>query len=379
MYIKIYLVVILAFNVLTFTYSYKNQLCLMTKVKVMENTITCNFIEWIEYHLLVGVQHFYVTDDCSFESNLIPILEYYQNLGFLTLVKSYNNIKECINYKGNEGNIYKKMYFTFNAQRDCEWIGALDIDEYLTFYDTKYIGHDQLINFINHFSASFIRLPGWIYGNYGYEIKPKSLIIQSYYTASLEKPHYIKTIAKSIDTLRFSNPHFPKPKANNGNEPFVNYNVRNHLNNINKSNNLLLTSNYIECNCLKNEEKILIRKDFLINNNKSISIKVTIPSSILFIKHYKYLSWYEFLHQRAATKTLPNGRHNYWADSPRLRWERGNRTRRGGVFHDIDIATEYTAIMAKRLKEAINSRLHRLGAISDAAQQTFRMCGSFWH
>jgi len=86
--------------------------------------------EWIEFHKLQGVEHFYLYDNCS-EDNPKWLLEPYITAGEVTLIpwnykyphgntKAWNNI-QC--------GAYKHCMRTYGSQ--CTWIAALDSDEYL--------------------------------------------------------------------------------------------------------------------------------------------------------------------------------------------------------------------------------------------------------
>ena len=76
--------------------------------------------EWIEYHLIVGIDHFYMYNNNSTD-NYLEILQPYINAGKVTLIewphqqgqiKAYNN---CIDNRRNE----------------AKWIGFIDIDEFI--------------------------------------------------------------------------------------------------------------------------------------------------------------------------------------------------------------------------------------------------------
>jgi hypothetical protein len=43
---------------------YDYDVCISTKVKILSETMLCNFIEWLEYHFLLGVDHIFLVEDC---------------------------------------------------------------------------------------------------------------------------------------------------------------------------------------------------------------------------------------------------------------------------------------------------------------------------
>jgi hypothetical protein len=43
---------------------YDYDVCVSTKVKILSETMICNFIEWLEYHFILGVDHVFIVEDC---------------------------------------------------------------------------------------------------------------------------------------------------------------------------------------------------------------------------------------------------------------------------------------------------------------------------
>ena len=76
--------------------------------------------EWIEYHQIVGVQHFYLYNNNS-DDNYYEILSPYINHGLVTL----------IDWEPSPGQIsaYQHWYKEFRTQ--TQWVCFLDLDEYI--------------------------------------------------------------------------------------------------------------------------------------------------------------------------------------------------------------------------------------------------------
>lgn len=362
--------------------------CIMTKVKVMISSSGCNLLEWIEYNILLGFNQIYITDDCSIDqSNILPILQYYESIGIVTIIKSYNDYIECQKYRPNEGRTYKRMLFGAKAKQNCVWITNIDYDEYITFYDIK---NHNINDYLSTYPYNFIRMPWFVYGNQGYEHKPKKLIIDTYFHGTMEKPRYIKTIAVADAIKNFQSPHLPNLYDHDINTPMKRINFQRKTLPTGIPNNSTLNNKYWINGCHNDEMKLVpieqvTMKKVIINsvtidtnsnetyNNMLYRDSITldkntsiyIPATEIFIKHYKYLSWDEYRLQRAGTSTLPNGRHNYFADNPRSLWEKGNnsiykQTEDNTVkYYEIDtnIAIPYTAKMITLLKKAINKRI----------------------
>ena len=313
-------------------------LCVMTKVKAMTPSSGCNVLEWLEYHLALGVDHFWVTDDCSrTPGNLLPLLSHYQTLGRVTLVTPYTRPQDCADYRPNEGATYRRMFFANRAREQCEWIVNLDYDEYVTFWAWGDVLHNNsLPHYLAAHAFSFLRLPWWVLGNQGHEAKPRGLVLESYTAGSLERPRYVKTIARVSDIVNFQSPHLPQPSPSLSNVSLLStsrHPARALPPGVPRDPNMTVLR-YTAWNTLHDEEKTLATLPLLPTRALAPSapsappapstIVLPVPATEIFLKHYKYLSWEEFVKQRAATPTLPNGRTNYWSLDARAVWERGN-------------------------------------------------------
>ena len=103
--------------------------------------------EWLEYHLLIGVDHFYLYNNFSTD-NYQEILEKYIKCGIVTLIdwpvpqgqmKAY---ADCVEHFGDESN----------------WIGFIDLDEYVV------PNHDDNIkDFLTRFRKRPLVLIYWLY------------------------------------------------------------------------------------------------------------------------------------------------------------------------------------------------------------------------
>lgn len=356
-------------------------LCILTKIKAMTASSGCNMLEWIEYHTYLGVDQFFITDDCSPDkTNLPSILRHYQGRGLVTPL--WSSSRNCNSYVPNEGDTYRRMLFPpgGNAMSKCQWIMNLDYDEYVTFYhqDAGSLQQGSLARFVNTYPLPFIRLPWWVMGNYGHEKRPAGMMIDNYLTGAMTKPRYIKTIARVDDIETFSNPHFPRPRSN-----ITSLSLKSMLSDprLDETHPLLVgvplhlsVGRFVEWNTLHDAERKLIA--FAQRDSKSRAVvaswsrekkvKVMVPGTALFIKHFKHLSWEEYLLQRASTPTLPNGRINYWGGKDaRTTWEKGNNSQiflvatggkgkeSGGNYFDINIAESFTANMSHQLSKII--------------------------
>ena len=76
--------------------------------------------EWIEYHLMIGVDHFYMYNNNS-EDNYLEVLQPYINKGYVTLVQWTKDHAQMEAYQ----------HFYANYAKETQWLSFLDIDEFI--------------------------------------------------------------------------------------------------------------------------------------------------------------------------------------------------------------------------------------------------------
>ncbi|MBV6642945.1 MAG: glycosyltransferase family 92 protein [Cyclobacteriaceae bacterium] len=138
--------------------------------------------EWLDYHILVGVDHFYLYDqDGGNEAK--EILRPYEEKGFVTR-------HPWTQYDGTKYDRPTKFYqrnknhlaFTHCAatyRKDFQWVMKIDVDEFL------YPLNDQtsLLNWINSVDVKKIKgckIPRINFGSNGLEQTPKQGVLKSY-------------------------------------------------------------------------------------------------------------------------------------------------------------------------------------------------------
>jgi hypothetical protein len=155
--------------------------------------------EWIEFHALVGVGHFYIYDNDSNDGSA-DILEHYRRKGLVTVLP-------WPSIGGWNGQTAAYAHATAAYRKAARWMAFIDVDEFL-FPETG----DTLTGALAGY-GSFARLsiPWRCFGHGGHEQRPPGLAIESYLRRSpLTTPELTKT--KSIvDPCRVSELHVHAP------------------------------------------------------------------------------------------------------------------------------------------------------------------------
>lgn len=146
--------------------------------------------EWVDYYLMIGVDHFYITDHKS-SPPLEGILHDYIVKGLITYVydeRSHPQIEvynECI-----------RKYA--DASR---WIGFFDSDEFLVLKQ-----HQTIKEFLTNYETYGAVSIGWyLFGSSGH-IEKQNSIVKSYTYRFPNSSHY-KTIVQPKTVLRYAVHH----------------------------------------------------------------------------------------------------------------------------------------------------------------------------
>jgi glycosyltransferase involved in cell wall biosynthesis len=159
--------------------------------------------EWIEFHRLMGVEHFYIYDNGSTD-NTPEILEPYVRTGLVTATAWPGQVQQLLAY----------VHAIGKAREDgVEWLAVIDADEYLWTPRGSTIGEDgkPLYNVSDVLAAPqfdggdvpAIAVNWSVFGTGGHDRRPDGLVIESYvscvrrqdpvnlHVKSIVKPHYV--------------------------------------------------------------------------------------------------------------------------------------------------------------------------------------------
>lgn len=128
--------------------------------------------EWLEFHILVGIEHFYLYNNNS-EDNYLAILTPYIQDGIVTLV----------NWPDNPGQIsaYNNWYHTFRDE--TKWISFIDCDEFICP-----LYNNSLKTWIKRFEKYPLVMVYWkMFGTSGLTDHDDARLVTEQYTVSWPK------------------------------------------------------------------------------------------------------------------------------------------------------------------------------------------------
>jgi hypothetical protein len=158
--------------------------------------------EWVEYHLIVGVEHFYIYDAATDDTH--AVLEPYISKGLVTYIE----------WKVFPAQVSAYHNFVF-ARRgmDANWAAFIDLDEYIVPIS------DRLLDILATYDRPEVAglAIGWtMFGSNGHVIRPQGLITENYtrtinYTKHPER--YTKGIVRPFRVNYVDDPHIFRPKS----------------------------------------------------------------------------------------------------------------------------------------------------------------------
>ncbi|MEE9190242.1 MAG: glycosyltransferase family 92 protein [Candidatus Neomarinimicrobiota bacterium] len=162
-------------------------------------------LEWIEFHRLMGVDHFFLYDN-DLEKSSTNLLSPYEKIGIVTRIPFPNlpGLKDSHN----------KLY-TLNIQQlaygDCllrfrqhyQYLIMLDLDEFIYPVSNK---HDSVVAALNELKSDDIKgiEVNWTnFGSSGHVKKPSGLVIENYLKRIGQIEHRGTAMVKSIGNTKY--------------------------------------------------------------------------------------------------------------------------------------------------------------------------------
>jgi hypothetical protein len=158
--------------------------------------------EFIIFHYLQGVQHFFIYDNES-KIPLIKRLNHYFYKKLCTIIDFPGKVKQMLAYN----------HCLINYGKDTKWMAFIDGDEFILPKNDK-----KLIDFLKYYeSYSAIAINWIIFGSNFNDYKKNGLLLENYTLCNNKIDGHFKTICKPNDVKEITNPHFLILKeTNNG-------------------------------------------------------------------------------------------------------------------------------------------------------------------
>lgn len=159
--------------------------------------------EWIEYHRIIGVEHFFIYDNESTD-NLKDLLKPYIKQGIVsyTFVKGPKKQMPC--YEDSVARNRKRV----------KWMAFLDADEFINIHSNC-----SLLDFLKEYEMFSGIGINWIsFDSNNHELMPQNGFILSNYTRCYLSPddyvpnRHVKSIVKPRHIRCFNSPHVPEIK-----------------------------------------------------------------------------------------------------------------------------------------------------------------------
>ncbi len=161
--------------------------------------------EWIEYHKLIGVQHFYLLNNQS-SDDYLTVLEPYIAKGDVELIQWPHQPIDYLNWVRiqNEGLEYAIQL----ANGKAKWLAIIDADEYIVPAH-----HDNLSDFLKDYEPFGSVSINWqMYGTSNVALIPKDkLLIEVLIMKALQDNktnRHVKSIVRPETVACCNNPHF---------------------------------------------------------------------------------------------------------------------------------------------------------------------------
>lgn len=285
-------------------HSYKHNVCGFTKVRHNSYLL----VQWVVYHISIGVDHFYITEDCADKNDPTRFwLDFYKGLGFLSYISEqpWNN---CTNHTPNSDRLLRELYDSMH--QDCKWAICFDCDEYI-WPSNEYIVNKYSPNpispknwfkyFMNDIanSKSLMYLQWWMSYHGGREKRAPGLLIDSYLYGRFDSrvtPNFNLTTLPSIGK------HIARTSE-------VSYWEDNHIP-VMKDGSHMQFEIHITNNRSDHDPSPFLGQ---IKGCKS-------PRLPIFLKHFRFISFEDVLEARGKNPFTAKGLVNEWYTTPRKKW-----------------------------------------------------------
>lgn len=156
--------------------------------------------EWIEFHRLVGVEHFFLYDDRS-DDDPRSVLEPYIDAGWVTYQALPQRLPRLVFDRQRE--VYNRCLREYGG--DTEWLAFLDLDE---FVYSCVPGEDHLPTVLQeHQGASAVAVNWIFFGTSGHILTPEGPVIANYVACRGVADESCKLIVAPARTIEMVSSH----------------------------------------------------------------------------------------------------------------------------------------------------------------------------
>jgi Glycosyltransferase family 92 len=139
--------------------------------------------EWLEFHRMVGVEHFYLYNNES-SDGYAAVLRPYQDAGLVTLHDWPGGAQQTPIYE----------HCTETYRRQARWIAYIDDDEFLF----PVAGEDLRSKLTRYEDYAGIAVCRTVFGTSGHEKRPEGLVLESYTRRQAALGTKIKSIVNPL-------------------------------------------------------------------------------------------------------------------------------------------------------------------------------------
>lgn len=152
-----------------------------------------DIVEWLEYHIAIGVQKFFLYDNES-DGDVAVQLKPYIDKGVVIYHKIIGDVQQIPAY----------LDVVCRYKNCIEWLAFIDLDEYIVPIE-KF----SLIDFLDDYKNEVAVGINWVmFDSNGHKKRPVGFVIENYLRRDVAVHSLIKSISKASEIAYISNPHF---------------------------------------------------------------------------------------------------------------------------------------------------------------------------
>jgi hypothetical protein len=175
--------------------------------------------EWIQYHEMLGVEHFYLYNNLS-DDNYREVLQPHIERGVVELIEWPYAHSENISWVSVQLKCYRDA--VARAKKQTEWLAIIDSDEFIVpaRHDTITAMLEDLEKSDRKGDIAGYQIQWVVFGTSGVETVPKGRLMIELLTKHEVEPHkYRKSIVKPAYVKDFGDPHKASFKKHKKNRP----------------------------------------------------------------------------------------------------------------------------------------------------------------